>query len=389
MKRNSVGKGVYRDDAGRLWHRPVRDNGKRTWILLRARTPGEAAKEALKRGIAPSVLTFRDLAVRWQEQGCPDKGGMARTPDYVTRAGQCLRSPISFFGHLAASDIQPPALIDYARFRKSNLARAGTGNRTVDLELAACSSLYGWAVFCGLVPANPFFSRPRWQKSSLVSHSTERAPASGDQLHRIAAALLDDRRSQSCGFLFLFLAMTGCRTADLRSLRLDEPVVGQAKPPGWCSGTELVIRRSKTKGDRALQVIAFSPEARELYRAWHAWHSSAYPHSPYWFPGRSGAEPLDKASLAHSLARVCRDLSLPVVSPHGCRSFFATALRRIEPDDRIVAARMGHTDVAMVQRIYSTRMDSATAQFLPESGSPPAWAKFLPVEAANVVPMSA
>jgi integrase len=269
---------------------------------------------------------------------------------------------------------------EYARFRMANIQREGqTGRRAIDIELSACAQLFGWAIYKGRASTNPFSGRKPLKTTERIIHCSERAPRNADEVHRVAKVLLSDLRSESTGWLFLFLCLTGARTVEMRTLPFNPPQVGQTRSPGWTDGHQIVITRAKIREGRPnSDIITLSEPAAELLAAWRLWHATRHPGSSWWFPGRDPASHLDAGALAHALKRVCPALGIPAFTPHGCRSYFCSTLRASEPDDRVVADRLGHRDVAMLQRIYGRRMQDCTGlTWVPEDG-PPAWHAWRP-----------
>jgi integrase len=389
MKLKSVSKGVYQGDDGQFYTRPT-IAGKRTTRLMQSNTLAEAIKEAARGDHGHQRVPFDRLAADWLKAGCPGKDKQPRQQSFIDRATNTLNYPVSYFGHKDVAKIKPSEIADYGAWRSSKVKREGfTGFRAADIELATCAAMAWWAYFSDMIPANPFAIKFRFHKSKDVEHSPARAPASADVVHAIGEHLLKDTRTASCGFLWMFLALTGCRTGELRTLRLDGQPQGQWMPPGWHSDSEIVIRRGKRK-DNGLDVLKLSDPAKDLLKAWKNWHAAKCAGSPIWFPGRSKARPMDVGSLCRAVKAACRKLGLPTtISPHGCRSFYCSVLRTIEPDDRKVADALGHSNVNMVQAIYgrrSSKTDGLT--WLPTSGKP-AWAVWSPQDGfAPVKPIS-
>ncbi len=219
------------------------------------------------------------------------------------------------------------------------------------------------------------------QRAAEVLHSTERAPRSGDEVHAIGRALLAEPRSRSTGWLWLFLCMTGCRCGELRELRLDVDCSALVKPAGCYTEHEIVVARGKQTQAGAQRnpqgVIPLSEPAKDMLRAWERWHAKEAPLSPWWFPGKNQHFPLVEGAVTRALVRLCGRLGLRHISAHGARSFYASTLRQTEPDDRVVAAILGHANVSMIQTIYGIRMAEKDPRltWLPQDGEP-AWKIF-------------
>jgi integrase len=385
MKKIAMGNGVYKDDKGRFWSRPTIGK-KRTWRLLRSRAKFEASRENATAEYGQRIL-FHAAWEQWKTLGCPKPNGAPQSADYIKATGYLEKNILAYFGSAPLDKIDPVTIAKYGGWRTEMVVRDGfAGTRSADIELARCSAMCRWAYFSGLIKSNPFSEKFRFHGASVIEHSPCRAPADANMVHRLGRIMLSTPRTRSCGFLFIMLCLTGCRTKELRLLRLDGVVRGNSYPPGYFTSTEIVIQRGKKQNGGGLESIRLSPEAQECLRAWKHWHDRERGGNPWWFPGNGHNNPLDAGSLAKLLKVLCVRHGIQHVSPHGCRSFFCQTLRTHEPDDRIVAARLGHTSVQMVQAIYGGRMPaSKQLSWLPDDG-PPAWSEWLP-ESALMTPI--
>jgi integrase len=377
-----VAPGIYQLPSGSFVYRRMTD-GRRTMHTLKARALPEAIKEA-STFVAPEPcsLTFRALAYDWCGKGCPNVFNEPQPAHHQERCARLLRQPLDYFGSKLCNEIGPIMVDDYYAWRSTRITRKvrdGAGRRMTDAELTICSTMFKWAYRRELVKSTPFQGRGVRQKATMVSHCTDRAPSDASIVHAVASHMLKDYRGQSSAFLWLFICLTGCRTLELRELRLDGLSTGNTLLPGSFTDTHMVIRRAKMR-DRAGAVcpIPLRPEAQSLLSAWKHWHSTQHSASPFWFPGRSESTELSPAALHSALTNACRALGLPPVAPHGGRSFFCKVLRSLLPDDRLVADALGHTTIKLVESTYGKRNPGdAALSFLPPTGKP-AWYPFLP-----------
>ena len=371
-------KGIYVDEeTGRFYERR---EGKRR--RLRGGTVADASLEAKMRPWVDGnglKATFE----RWCGGGCPRTEGSApRGNIYADRARRLGAFFLYLYGDRPVDSIVPLDIDRYPERRMLAIQR-GDGKATVDVEMSVISQFFRWAMRLGLCHSNPVVGRALTKSAREVVHCTERAPLSGDDIHRLAAHLMENRKCPSFGWLFIWLCLTGCRISELYALRNDAPITGNILPVGHCDGERLQVMRHKTsKPDTVLLV----PEAKELWRAYSRWHAAKYPMSPWWFPSYSGH--INKVSLNQAIRNACRELGLNHISPHGCRSYFAGVMRNRIPDDRLVADFMGHSNPQMLQRVYGGRMQVRQGlSFLPSSGEP-CWSKWLPSEVVNVIRLS-
>ena len=378
MKLTAAAKGLYRSENGRYYVRPL-VNGKRTTRKLRSRDLDAALVEMDEE--AQAIVRFDALVERWLEEKCPGTDRAPRSDEFCIRARHIMKWPTEYFGAKDVGSIKPSELAGYGAWRASKVIKPGSpGTRAADLELSTCASMCWWAYFSDIVKANPFAIKFTFHKAAAISHSPDRAPATADMVHAIGGYLTNRQRASSCGFLWLFLCLTGCRTKELRLLRLDGLPEGQKLPVGWHSDTEIVIARGKRK-DAARDILKLSPPAQELLKAWRNWHAAKCAGSPWWFPGTNLSVPLNSGSLCRAVKGAAVALGFaPTLSPHGARSFYCSVLRTVEPDDRRVADALGHTNVSMVQTIYGKRASNIDGlTWLPSSGQP-GWARWANVD---------
>lgn len=389
-KRVSIGHGVYQDEkSGTFFVRPY-IGGARTWRALRSKTKTYAIKEAAAKvtdqerakhgiGVSPyarEAISFSDLADAYLTANCPNRRLEARPGKFTASERVRIGWLSQFFGRKAASYIRPKSLTDYAHWRRENITKAGcTGNRAIDLELCTLSNVLTYGVIIEEIPGNPVaYKRPRFQTADLVKHSRERAIASGDELHRIADRLFCHPESEALGWLALFSALTGCRNIELRRLRMDgkDPAT-----PGWISETHLFLRRAKRGIHPWIEIQGPLAAAIERFRFWH---EMRFPKNVWWFPGRRDPKkPVDRDSLRHAIYRVCEELALPRVAPHGFRSFYVSLRRSEGAGDAQIASEIGDKTVAVISQSYGdvppNWLGSKKLSFLPSEGLP-AWERW-------------
>jgi hypothetical protein len=210
-----------------------------------------AAKVASKLGLAlepdepERAVTVNQVVRAYQEAGYPDKRGRERNDGPHKRGQQdaCV-TLLQFFGDKAlVEDLRPKVLDEYHRWRMENVTR-GLGHRTTDLELNALSNALHHAVRTELITTHPILGRTRYHRSTEARHCRDLAPADADELHRFARLLFAERRSESLGWQMLFEALSGLRTNEALSLRMDarpdEP--GGLTEDGWEARSEIGLK---------------------------------------------------------------------------------------------------------------------------------------------------
>jgi len=318
--------GIYEDDEGRKYIRPKQANGQRPYLSLgttsietaiKMRDTRRVAKLAAKRGIAlapeeaakKAAVTVAIVVKTYDEAGCPNRKGVAR------RAGKHLgaesvrcKTLLKYFNtDKPAEDLVQNDIDGYKDWRvakviekeKEAAKRKGiedyepdpsAGLRTVDLDLNCLNNAMRWAVRKQLLTANPIGARDRYYTASDATHCREFAPSDANELHTVSGVLMSSRRSETLGWQLLFEGMTGLRTEETVTLRVD---ARPDEPGGLTSdGGSMCVRRAE-KSKKYNNYVQVHEGLKFVMKAHRIWHEQRYPLSPYYFPGR------DKKALGH------------------------------------------------------------------------------------------
>lgn len=352
---------------------------------MKADTQRAAIKEATSTDYFDKHDTLAALAKPWLASDCPNSR-LERRPGMVKLQTRIVANLVEFFGSRQVREIRPVMIPAYAAWRQKKCHK-GTGDRTVDLDLVTLSCILTFGVLNGQLDQNPIkYCRPKYSKSSDVSHARERMPATATVIHRLADAFFGNVRSEVFGWVCLFSMFTGCRRSELVKLRMDaggvaDPGFVQWRPqtaaaePGAPLGL-LHIERSK-HGTNPEVIIG--PEFANMIASHRRWHAARFPENPYYFPGRDGRKAVDIGSFGHALRRQCADLGLLHISPHGFRSYYVTKRRSDGVADQMIAAEIGDATVALMATTYGQRPKSwiggEALGWLPKDGLP-AWARW-------------
>lgn len=377
MTRTAIAPGVYVDDQGRYWARPI-INRRRTWRLLvdnaqrPIRNPKTATALALRKQWQPASDNFAALAELYLAADCPNKRLEPRGTHFISaETARCTRL-ISYFGNYPCDEIRLKLLPAYAAWRRRQCHR-GDGCRTVDLDLCTLSNVLNYGVAIGQLELNWIaHNRPRYRKGRDVRHSRVLMPANADVIHQLADFLLGELRSEVFGWMLLFSLFTGCRTSELRRLRLD----AGSEQAGHRTQSQLHLGRRSKHGVNPY--VALGADFAQLLDCFDRWHGERYPQSPWYFPGRSG-QLVAAHSYAHSLARACRRLQLPHTTPHAIRAYFVTLHRRAGVADSVIAALIGDQTVSLISQTYGDAPTGDKLTFLPANRLP-AWLRWQPEE---------
>jgi site-specific recombinase XerD len=336
--------------------------------------------------LAPA-LSFAAIADRYAAAGYP---GRRRSQD--TRGVEAhLVQLKGFYGGRRLGQIDVVSRHEYHAWRLKSIRR-GQGHRTVELELSTLNTVLRWAAqtIRGAGVDLSTLVSPRFRTE--VRHCTAVMVRSDEELHTLANLMLEDPRSESCGWQLLFEALTGCRTSEILGLRLDA-AEGQ---PGFVGPHELHVHRLKG-GCFPWVLLEATPEdapLRDLLIAHKAWHLDRFKGStPWYFPGRDPVKPLEPTSLTHALTHAARTLQIGHRTSHGLRAYHVATLRSLGIDDSEISKRLGHrSGVALVEKTYGESrpgwFKSRRQDFLPEATGqnpvPIAWAPWLPAAEAPI-----
>lgn len=359
----SLGGGLYKKRDGTFWERP-KINGRRSErkipalnerrardILMHRRAQQNLAREGIIKNDPYKRIrteTIKDLAEFYLANKCPKRDLSARAGRQLEEEQKRITSLVAYFGNEHWTTLSLEDCRAYHHHRVKQIAR-GTGDRTVDMELQCLSSIFRWAQRNSKrtgVNTNPFlYERPRFQSSSKVRHCRECMPASGDELHLIAATFFKSGRSHVLGWQTLFEAFIGQRTHEILKLRWDAK---NENEPGFIRDNHLFLFRSSTsKG--TFPYIEIHPALSQALTSLEWWHQMFFPESPWFFPGwPDGKQHVDTKSLTHALRRIGPRLKIPHRTSHGLRSFYVNVLRsdrdeknRPRLSDAEIALRIG------------------------------------------------
>lgn len=346
----TIAPGIYQDDTGAFWARPWIHH-RRTWRKLKAVKIREAMKEAAGEPWTSESENFHSLATLYVDAGCPNRRLEPRPPAFVTTEARRVETLRAYFGPMPISEITLPILPRYNAWRR-RLVKRGPGARTVDKDLNTLSNVLNYGVNLGQLAVNPVGRmRPRYQAATVVRHAREVAPASADDIHRIAGMLFEHSRSEVFGWQTLFAMFTGCRTSELLRLRTDAACPDD---PGFIQNGYLFLGRRSKGGVNPWAMIG--PEFSSMLDCYHRWHTERWPLSPWYFPSptRSGQH-VNNTNIGHALARACADLGLAHVTPHGLRSYYVTKRRSDGVADTVIAGEIGDQTISLMQTTYGSR----------------------------------
>lgn len=372
-----VADGIYKSED-HFYHRPIKPDGKRTWRALDGVTLKAAkANYARLKGTGPeSDLTIGSAVHIYREAGCPDKRRQERAGKYLSQERSRCDTLSKYWAEFQCSALTNAALDDYADWRMKRARANGWdhGGRAVDLDIVTLRHVMRWAVRKGLLSKDPFVEMEVGTYRKLkVRHCRELAPASGDELHDLAANLFESTKSQTMGWMTLITAMVGFRVSEMAGLRIK--AIGEE--PGSITGHILWVTRKKNGANNFFEI---HPELRVCLDHFFAWRQrqKRLRTSPWWFPGFvDPKQPVKECSLTHALQREAYILGIPPRTAHGLRSFYVTVRRGQGASDAQIALETGQ--ISGGREIVKTYGDAKPVKlsWMPTEGEP-AWANVVP-----------
>jgi len=310
---------------------------------------------------------WSSLADAYLSAGCPGRNGMPKSPTAASMDRIRIERLRPTFGRSKLANIGLLSAITYGRSQTER-------PRAAEQELDTLSATLSFAALHGWIPVNPIVRRPKLQNAADVRHCREVMPVDGDELHRLASEMFSDVASEATGWQMLFEALTGCRTSEMLSFRMDAK---SKQEPGYIEGRFLYVRRSKAGRFPFVTLHPALVTAIEWHRKWHA--ATYGDASPWWFPGRDLARPLNRVSLTHRLAAICKRLGLGHRTSHGMRAFFVTVMRSRGTSNEQVAAMIGDRTSSLIETTYGALPEvwsgGEPMDWMPREGAP-AWKIF-------------
>ena len=348
-----VADGIWRrENSGTLFERPKIAN-RWTFRSLNTKSIKQAKDELARRVtkrltgseptavVRPAVVTTGQVIRCYEQDGYSDRHREKRAGRTLTKEKKNCETLLKFWQHIPVDAVTLAACDRYHEWRKKNIMKGYSGNRTVDMELTTLSNAFLWSCRKELVRSNPMsVYRPRYCSDKNIRHCREFMPNDADELHRIAELMFASLRSDTLGWQLLIEAATGLRTVEALKLRTD------AKPyqPGWITpdGKSLYVWRAKNQ--QAVNPFVLIHEGlAAVLKAHKRWKDERFPDSPWFFPSYKNPDNcLDICALGQAL-RQRREILGRKITSHGLRAFYVTNRRSHGIPDVQIAWEIGHT----------------------------------------------
>jgi hypothetical protein len=380
-------------------------------LEFRKKMLAEGATKVLEATSRRASLLTGELIDDYLQADCPDRRRRARVGRSLKDHKRLLAVARTWWAEKNPAEIRASDCDAYHSHRRDKVgvnskgshARQG-GDRAVELELQSLSDALGWACRQGKLASNPLASRPRYVDRAKVRHARSTMPGSADELHRLAADLFSDPRSEVFGWQLLLEAYTGLRTHEVLHLRADARRDGLDVTPGFIDEKYLyVCRGKKGRNPRIRLDDPERPNIRPLLQRIAAWRAIRYPQSVWLLPGRGG-ERSSQRGLTHALQESVTKLAIvdrhgkPVVrTSHGARAYYASVRLASGRDPEEVARELGQrSGDTLIRDVYGVEPDDFCAEqwtslaevltWLPKA-VPAAW-ETLTAQTSNIIPLA-
>lgn len=208
-------------------------------------------------------------------------------------------------------------------------AARGRAPGTIACTIHAYRSFFGYLADRDIITTNP---AAKLHRPHL--HPIPRQPAT----HQQVAALLQAPKSPRHHLMILLLADCGIRVNELATLRI---------PPTHDSPTLYV----HGKGDKTRPVPLSPPTLAALAQQLAELQATGY-HGPWLFPGQAPSPHVATGSIRGYLHALCRRHSIPPLSPHQLRHYFATYMLTHGASLKTTSAILGHANTSTTANIY-------------------------------------
>lgn len=340
---------------------------------------------------AAKTLTIGTLAKEWLAAGCPLDTARPRKSAAANRLAETLTRALKFWAAHRVASVTHKTMHSFAAHVRTNIyGGTRSGDRTVDIQLAALSCLCQWAVLTDRIEANPFAKRQRLQHGDTIKHCSDFMPHNDEQLHQLLAwcwADADHTRRVIAGGALGFAALSGLRPGEVHRLRWMPaanafPQNLLALQPGQIypmpdGHQRMAVARLKGGQNPA---IIITPVLDQFLVHWEHYLHTLDPKPAYLFPET-------QEYTADVLAEAVAVVNLPPLHSHGMRAYYVRVRRSQGADDAQIAVELGHSSNGkLIRDVYGEPRDPVGGNlhdWLPADRSP-AWEQ-LTREPSNII----
>lgn len=296
-----------------------------------------------KRTRASSTMPLGDYLDRWHK-------GLRLAPNTIRAYRYAVEHIRAHLGDIRLRDLRRVDVRDW----HAAMAAEGYADNTMRLHHMVLVSALSRAVddellmahpAAGMIPApRPPSTTPHWDAESV----------------RRFLRLTDPHRREPLweALPFQIMVLTGLRPGECRHLRWADVDLERG-----------VLSVPDAKTPAGVRALAVPERLRVILRLWRPAQLEARLAAPSWdehgvivtspkHPGR----PLSDSGMRSRMRRLCRELGLPVISPHGLRHSYASWMAALGVHPLIVQHALGHRSLDMTLGTYSHVSEGMTRE---------------------------
>lgn len=330
----------------------VRDLARRIQEVMRMPAPARLiALPQPPARVRPSAdWPLADYLEWWLQFGAPDLAPSSReTYRHVARRILDNLGTVPI-GQLRTADIQTVI---------GGMLADGLSEATVYLARCGLSSALSAAVRFDALAVNPC----RGVRSPIPS-APDRTVLTRGQTDALIATLASADPWPPVNAVLTLMLTTGVRVGEaiaplIENIRLSPPYALHVEWQGSkIRGQPWVRRRPKTK--RSRRTITLAPVTIAAIERRLALHPRL-PSNDDWPLGATLARPFGKSAVSMALRSACKDAGVPIITPHECRTTFATNAHAAGVKDATLEYILGDT-YAVIRRHYLKVHEGAAAE---------------------------
>jgi len=286
-------------------------------------------------------VTVKQLIADYVAAGHPTKKMQKKAPGTVEREINLLKPVLQWWADKNPSAITLADCDKYRTWRNSGafisrfklrghevVRNTNGGDRTVDLELDALSSIFHLAHRSNKIKHHPLHGRGKYVSAADVRHCREVAP--DPQGLKKLLQYFRSRNEDDVADCILFMALTG--------LRIGEALARRWSEVNYNEGI-LDVKREK----RGIYPwVSIAENLKTLLSDMSQRREAEETKSELLFPSPfNPTVPRDQSAIRTRIKTACKTLKLRHVTPHGLRSFFVTCARESGVTDAETAMMIG------------------------------------------------
>ena len=280
--------------------------------------------ELLKKSTPSVEMTFRELAMRWQEA----EGPTMKTSTFQHYENALRAYVVPFFGKEKIADINREKVQRFLAEKAADYSLSSLRSMRAVLSL-----VLGWAVANGWIERNPCAGVKLPQKTS--GRRVTRNVLKPEQVTALAGKLPEPYAT-----LVLFLTATGLR-------------IGEAIAIKWSDFEDNVLNVSRRIYDGDVDAVKTKGSVRKLpIEAALVSRMRQLGEGSWVFRSRGGTALNPGNALRRYIRPVAAELGIPLGGWHDFRHTLTTTMRRNGVHPKVISGILGHTRVSLAMDTY-------------------------------------